>query len=195
MVLTFVETHNMIAYLNKSDASEGFEQILDFLNASVIQYALTVAPTPPPSLIAQLSSPPPQQQPPQPSYDAAIFMNLLHTLLETCTNLTRKVEALEQDKIAQALEIIKLKERVRRLEKKNKLKDSGLRRLKKQRVRKLEKKNKLKVSRLRRLKKIGTAQRVESSADTIMDDQEDASKQGRDNSKNRCRLGCHSGGS
>nr|GEY15118.1 hypothetical protein [Tanacetum cinerariifolium] len=29
------------AYLTKSDASEGFDQILDFLNASAIQYALT----------------------------------------------------------------------------------------------------------------------------------------------------------
>nr|GEU36287.1 hypothetical protein [Tanacetum cinerariifolium] len=41
MALTFADTHNMIAHLTKSDASEGFEQILDFLNASVIQYALT----------------------------------------------------------------------------------------------------------------------------------------------------------
>nr|GEX14950.1 hypothetical protein [Tanacetum cinerariifolium] len=30
----------MIAFLTKSDASEGFEQIIDFLNTSVIQYAL-----------------------------------------------------------------------------------------------------------------------------------------------------------
>nr|GEU78957.1 hypothetical protein [Tanacetum cinerariifolium] len=45
MALTFADTHNMIAHLNKSDASEGFEQILDFLNASVINYALTVNPT------------------------------------------------------------------------------------------------------------------------------------------------------
>nr|GEW58407.1 hypothetical protein [Tanacetum cinerariifolium] len=46
------------------------------------------------------------------------------------------------------------------------------------RVKKLERKNKLKVSGLRRLRKVGTAQRVESSVDTVMDDQEDASKQG-----------------
>nr|GEV14056.1 ribonuclease H-like domain-containing protein [Tanacetum cinerariifolium] len=45
-----------------------------------------------------------------------------------------------------------------------------------QRVKKLERKKKLKVFGLRRLKKVGTAQRVESSADTVMDDQEDASK-------------------
>nr|GEV54464.1 hypothetical protein [Tanacetum cinerariifolium] len=44
MVLTFTDTHNMIAYLTKSDASEGFNQIIDFFNASSIQYALTVNP-------------------------------------------------------------------------------------------------------------------------------------------------------
>nr|GEW14375.1 hypothetical protein [Tanacetum cinerariifolium] len=44
MALTFTDTHNMIAYLTKSDASEGFNQIIDFLNASSIQYALTVNP-------------------------------------------------------------------------------------------------------------------------------------------------------
>nr|GFD13681.1 hypothetical protein [Tanacetum cinerariifolium] len=34
----------MIAYLTKSDASEGFNQIIDFLNASSIKFALTVNP-------------------------------------------------------------------------------------------------------------------------------------------------------
>nr|GFB72913.1 hypothetical protein [Tanacetum cinerariifolium] len=38
--------------------------------------------------------------------------------------------------------------------------------------------NKLKVSGLRRLRKVRTAQKVESSADTVTDDQEDALKQG-----------------
>nr|GEZ02399.1 hypothetical protein [Tanacetum cinerariifolium] len=112
-----------------------------------------VIPTLPPSPIAQPSSPPQQQQP---THDAKISMDLLHTLLEICTTLTRKVETLEKDKVGQALEIIKLK----------------------QRVKKLEKKNKLKVSGLRRLKKVGTSQRIESSTDTVMDDQDDASKQG-----------------
>nr|GEV18577.1 hypothetical protein [Tanacetum cinerariifolium] len=59
-----------------------------------------------------------------------------------------------QDKIAQTIEITKLK----------------------QRVKKLERRNKLKVSKLRRLKKVGTAQRVDKSKDTIMDD---ISKQGK----------------
>nr|GEW55672.1 hypothetical protein [Tanacetum cinerariifolium] len=45
MSLTFADTHNMVAYLNKSDASEGFNQVIDFLNGSYIKYALTVNPT------------------------------------------------------------------------------------------------------------------------------------------------------
>nr|GEU97906.1 hypothetical protein [Tanacetum cinerariifolium] len=44
---------------------------------------------------------------------------------------TKKVDDLEQDKIAQAIEITKLKQRVRKLEKKRKLKASGLKRLRK----------------------------------------------------------------
>nr|GEV09719.1 hypothetical protein [Tanacetum cinerariifolium] len=35
----------MVAYLNKSNASEGFDQITNFLNGSYIAYALTVNPT------------------------------------------------------------------------------------------------------------------------------------------------------
>nr|GEW05293.1 hypothetical protein [Tanacetum cinerariifolium] len=45
-------------------------------------------------------------------------------------------------------------------------------------LKRLEKKRKLKALRLKRLRKAGTAQRVESLADTVIDDQEDASKQG-----------------
>nr|GEU95793.1 uncharacterized mitochondrial protein AtMg00810-like [Tanacetum cinerariifolium] len=50
-----------------------------------------------------------------------------------------KVEALVQDKIAQAFEITKLKQRVKRLEKKNKLKVSGLKRSRKEVVAKVKK--------------------------------------------------------
>nr|GEZ04271.1 xylulose kinase-1 [Tanacetum cinerariifolium] len=45
MTLTFADTHNMVAYLSKSDASEGSDQIIDFINGSYIAYALTVNPT------------------------------------------------------------------------------------------------------------------------------------------------------
>nr|GEU64004.1 hypothetical protein [Tanacetum cinerariifolium] len=65
-----------------------------------LPYTSQVIPTLPPSPIAQ---PPSPQQQLQPSHDAEILMDLLHTLLETCTTLTRRVEHLEQDKIAQTL--------------------------------------------------------------------------------------------
>nr|GEU87794.1 hypothetical protein [Tanacetum cinerariifolium] len=55
-----------------------------------------VIPTPPPSPIAQSSSIPQQQQHSQPTHDAENSMDLLHTLLETCKTLTKKVEALER---------------------------------------------------------------------------------------------------
>nr|GEU90020.1 hypothetical protein [Tanacetum cinerariifolium]GEU91907.1 hypothetical protein [Tanacetum cinerariifolium] len=112
-----------------------------------------VVPTPPPSPIAQPSSPSQQQQPSPPT---TVSMDLLQILLKTYATLTRRVENLEQDKIVQALEIIKLKKRVNKLEKRRKLRVFGL----------------------KRLRKVGTTQRIESFADTVMDDQEDASKQG-----------------
>nr|GFD40320.1 hypothetical protein [Tanacetum cinerariifolium] len=59
-------------------------------------------------------------------------MDLLQNLLDTCTTLTKRVEHLEQDKIAQALEITKLKQRVKKLEMRNKA--SKLRRLQKGRI-------------------------------------------------------------
>nr|GEV78168.1 reverse transcriptase domain-containing protein [Tanacetum cinerariifolium] len=40
----FVDTHNVVAILEKSDAVEGFEQIIDFLSGSYIHYALIVNP-------------------------------------------------------------------------------------------------------------------------------------------------------
>nr|GEZ66311.1 hypothetical protein [Tanacetum cinerariifolium] len=42
MTLTFADTHNMVAYLTKSDASEGFDQIIDFLNASSIKKKMII---------------------------------------------------------------------------------------------------------------------------------------------------------
>nr|GEX47343.1 hypothetical protein [Tanacetum cinerariifolium] len=124
-------------------------------------------PTPPPQpsqdqhLTSQVHLTPhhsPQAQPqspqhqPQPLHNAGLPMNLLQNLMDTCTTLTRRVENLEQDKIAQALEITKLKSRVKKLERRNK------------------------ASKLKRLKKVGSAQRIETSDDTVMDD---VSKQGR----------------
>nr|GEZ25438.1 hypothetical protein [Tanacetum cinerariifolium] len=87
-----------------------------------------VVPTTPPSPIAPPPSPPQQQQPSQPTI---ISRDLLNNLIETCTALTRRVENLERDMIAQALEITKLKQRVRKLEKNKKLRIYGMKRLRK----------------------------------------------------------------
>ncbi|GJW93373.1 hypothetical protein Tco_0173045 [Tanacetum coccineum] len=43
--LKFADTHNLVAFLSKPTESEGFEQIVNFLNANPIKYALTVNPT------------------------------------------------------------------------------------------------------------------------------------------------------
>ncbi|GKA27857.1 hypothetical protein Tco_0714025, partial [Tanacetum coccineum] len=43
--LKFADTHNMVAFLSKPAESEVFEQIVDFLNANPIKYALTINPT------------------------------------------------------------------------------------------------------------------------------------------------------
>ncbi|GJW68187.1 hypothetical protein Tco_0122611 [Tanacetum coccineum] len=41
----FAETHNLVAFLEKPEESNGFKGVIDFLNASSIKYALTVNPT------------------------------------------------------------------------------------------------------------------------------------------------------
>ncbi|GJR53198.1 hypothetical protein Tco_1403719 [Tanacetum coccineum] len=43
--LKFADTHNLVAFLSKPAESEGFEQIVDFLNANPIRYALMINPT------------------------------------------------------------------------------------------------------------------------------------------------------
>nr|GFA83763.1 hypothetical protein [Tanacetum cinerariifolium] len=114
-----------------------------------------VLPTPtlssPPSLV--IPSLPPHQPPcpPQPQ-DAEGSSLLFQQVLDTCSALTRRVKGLETDKAAQQLEIIKLKARLK----------------------KLEKINKVKSSKRRQLKKVGTSQHVESS-----DDMENVFNQGR----------------
>nr|GEY85118.1 hypothetical protein [Tanacetum cinerariifolium] len=105
--------------------------------------------TPPQSPQPQLQ-PQPQAQPQAPDFP----MSLLQEALDACVTLNRRVEHLEYDKVTQALEIIKLKRRVK----------------------KLEKGNKVKVLKLRRLKKVETSQQIDTSEDTVMDD---ASNQGR----------------
>nr|GFA61562.1 hypothetical protein [Tanacetum cinerariifolium] len=139
MTFLFAESHNMVAILEKSDAAEGFEQIIDFLSGSYINHALTMNPHVYISCIKQF-------------WNTVVVKRLGDVTRLQCSALAYRVEGLENDKAAQQLEIVKLKARVK----------------------KLEKINKVKSSKLRRLKKVGTSQRVESS-----DDMENVFNQGR----------------
>nr|GEU33987.1 hypothetical protein [Tanacetum cinerariifolium] len=232
----------MVSYLNKSDASEGFNQVIDFLNGSYIKYALTINPNiyvscikqfwntvvvkqtnditrlqalvdrkkvviaeaairdvlrlddaegvdclPNKEIFVELARMGYEKPSTKLTFYKAFFSSqwkfLIHTImqsmsakrtswnefssaivsvviclsteaLDACAAFTRRVEHLKYDKVAQALEISKLKKRVR----------------------KLEKGNMVKVLKLRRLKKVGTSQRIDTSKDTVIDD---ASNQGR----------------
>nr|GEX83191.1 hypothetical protein [Tanacetum cinerariifolium] len=127
--------------VNASDTTEG--------DVSAAHEEVPIVQQTPPQL-PQVQPPSPQPQPqPQPQQDAGILMHLLQEVMDTCVALTRRVEHLEFNKVAQALEITKLKRRVK----------------------KLERKNKVRVLKLRRLQKVGTSQRVETSDETVMDDE------------------------
>nr|GEY04999.1 hypothetical protein [Tanacetum cinerariifolium] len=71
-------------------------------------------------------SSPPQAQPQIDIFESS--MSILNTLMETCATLSQKVAHLEQDKVAQALEILKLKKKVKKLEKQMRSKSLGLKR-------------------------------------------------------------------
>nr|GFA70458.1 hypothetical protein [Tanacetum cinerariifolium] len=85
-----------------------------------------ILPSPPshdiPSTSQVQSLPPqqPQSSPQAPPQGAEFPTHLFQQVLDTCFALTRRVENLEHDKAAQKLEIIKLKARVKRLERANK---------------------------------------------------------------------------
>ncbi|GKD91604.1 hypothetical protein Tco_1367111 [Tanacetum coccineum] len=81
----------------------------------------------------------------------------LNELMELCTNLSQRLLDLENTKTSQAVEITKLKERVKKLERRNKSSTPGL----------------------KRLRKVGRSAQVISSEDEGLGAQEDASKQGR----------------
>nr|GEZ24530.1 hypothetical protein [Tanacetum cinerariifolium] len=79
----------MIVAQQVDDVTDGGAADVD---VDVVPAATDEPSIPPPSPIA---APPSPQQQPQPSHDAKISMDLLHTLLETCRTLTRRVEHLE----------------------------------------------------------------------------------------------------
>nr|GEY48106.1 xylulose kinase-1 [Tanacetum cinerariifolium] len=132
MALTFADTHNMIAYLTKLDASERFDQIIDFLNASSIKYALTVNPNIYVSCIKQFWS--------------SVSVKKVNDMMRLQALVDRKNVIITEATIREAL-------RLNDAESIDCLPNEEI---------------------FTELSRMG----VESSADTIMDDQDDASKQG-----------------
>nr|GFA28976.1 hypothetical protein [Tanacetum cinerariifolium] len=151
MSTLFADTHNVVAILEKSDAAEDdvIHEILQLDDAEGVNQVGDLS-----THTTRFISPVLTQK---------VFANMrwvgkgfsgVETPLfeDTCFALTRRVKNLEHDKAAQKLEIIKLKARVKRLERVNKVKSS----------------------KLRRFRKVGASKRIESS-----DDMEDVFNQGR----------------
>nr|GEY41216.1 hypothetical protein [Tanacetum cinerariifolium] len=131
-----VETLLFATMLVQPQAAAAKEDEEDEVPAAPTPPSFTHEPSPPthePITIPPQAQPAPPSSPPQeqPTTTSASDMSILNTLMETCTTLSHKVAALEQDKVAQALEIIKLKQRVKKLEKQKRSKSSGLKRLRK----------------------------------------------------------------
>ncbi|GKD06068.1 hypothetical protein Tco_1181042 [Tanacetum coccineum] len=174
-------------FFEKPTKSEGFEELVDFLNANPIKYALIVNPTIYCSCVKQFwdtvkaktvnrevqlqalmdkKKPSgstvnvPDENVPTTSYDPLLSGEdrlKLTELMDLCTNLQKKVHDLEKANTAQDSEIDSLKKKVKKLERRNKSRTPGL----------------------KRLNKVGSARRVESSDEASLGDQEDASNQGR----------------
>nr|GEY38216.1 putative copia-type protein [Tanacetum cinerariifolium] len=156
-----VETPLFETMLKVRDIAEEVEAQIPAQDDDVQEHAAeevdndVVLPTPssPSPSSPVIPSSPPHQSPSPPQPQAAAGSSyLFQQVLDTCSALVLMVEGFENANVAQQLEIVKLKARVK----------------------KLEKLDKVKSSKLRRLRKVGTSQRVESS-----DDVENVFNQGR----------------
>nr|GEV91113.1 retrovirus-related Pol polyprotein from transposon TNT 1-94 [Tanacetum cinerariifolium] len=110
---------------NDNDAAQGADIAVSGDDVQDQSIPLPTLPPQPPQDIpstSQVQSPPPQPQflPPAQPQSADIPMSLLQEALDAYAALTRRVEHLKHDKVAQDLEITKLKTRVKKLERANK---------------------------------------------------------------------------
>ncbi|GJZ42770.1 hypothetical protein Tco_0590025 [Tanacetum coccineum] len=212
--LKFAKTHNLVAFLEKPEESDGFEGIIDFLNASSIRYELTVNPTIYTSCIKQVSGlllkakivngtkvkiqALVKWEKGDPSTETselermgyenltqkltfykAFFSPqwkfLIHTILQCLSAKTTKQKPRKTKKqnteVSQPSDLTQpMVDETGNVEKITKLKE---------RVKKLERRNKSRTSGLKRLRKVGRSAQVVSSDDEGLGAQEDASKQGR----------------
>nr|GFA92638.1 hypothetical protein [Tanacetum cinerariifolium] len=197
----FADTHNLVAILEKSDAAEGFEQIIDFLRGSYIHYALTVNPHIYISCIKQFWNTASVKHSNDVTrrvgkgfsgVETPLFEGMLAVrqpaeegIAEEQVQTDDAVGAAVQENVAkdgaefpthiqQVLDVCSALTRlVENLEHDNAAQKLEIIKLQ-ARVKWLEKANMVKSSKLRRLRKVGASRRIESS-----DDMEDVFNQGR----------------
>ncbi|GKB61371.1 hypothetical protein Tco_0917557 [Tanacetum coccineum] len=173
--LKFADTHNLVAFLEKPTESKGFEEI-DTVKAKMVNGEVQLqALVDKKKLTLTGKSKKKNTKVPQPSgsTDNVPYENVpttsndpllsgedrlkLTELMDLCTDLQMKVLDLEKARTTQDSEIASLKKKVKKLDRRNKSRTPGL----------------------KRLRKVGSARRVESSDEASLGDKDDAFKQGR----------------
>ncbi|GJV93754.1 putative ribonuclease H-like domain-containing protein [Tanacetum coccineum] len=205
LILVTQNTHNMVVFLSKPEEGDGFEQIVDFLNAHPIKYALTVNLTIYTSCIEQFwstvkaktingevftmpfvvteiiitESTMRRDLQLKDAEDEAVHKELGDSLVRAATTAS-SLEVDDEDslKLNELMELCtNLQKRVLDLEKTKTNQQIKIDSFKR-RVKKLKKKRRSRTHGLKRLYKVSLSARVESSGDEASLG-EDASKQGR----------------
>ncbi|GKE23938.1 hypothetical protein Tco_1435450, partial [Tanacetum coccineum] len=196
--LKFASSHNMVAFLDKPTESNGFEEIVDFLNAHPIKYALTVNPTIYTACIEQFwATAKVKTVNGEVQIQALVDKNKV-IIIETSVRSDLQLEDAEGTKclpnatIFEQLTLIGQGKDfsgrdtplfpimiVQAQEQKTKTSQAVEITELKERVKRLKKKGGLRTHMIIRLYKVGRSARVVSSKDKGMGDQEDASKHGR----------------
>ncbi|GJZ76036.1 hypothetical protein Tco_0640501 [Tanacetum coccineum] len=191
----FAETHNLVAFLKKPEESDGFEEIIDFLNASYVQYALTAdsqnrrreAATMMPERLGRECV--------VTLHETHSNVDKLHSFLPSVVANGSKLsyeahvstpsydppqsgeDSLQLSKLINLC--TSLQEKVLDLEKNKTAQAKEICYFKRKIVKQSKRGREVKNSGLKKVKKCGSTSRVESSINASLGTQEDASKQGR----------------
>ncbi|GJT86815.1 hypothetical protein Tco_1068532 [Tanacetum coccineum] len=167
--LKFAKAHNMVAFLEKPTESEGFEQIIDFLNASTIKFALTINLTVYVSSVDQFWT--------TAQVKKANGVAKIHALIDVKCIVVSEVAIRNLLQFNDEGGIDCLLQSTVETKSSQQLKIENLER----KVKKLEKSKKKRTHKLKRLYKVGLSARVMSSDDEepSLDFQEDKFKQER----------------
>ncbi|GJX34935.1 hypothetical protein Tco_0246492 [Tanacetum coccineum] len=182
--LTFANTHNMVAFFEKPAESDGFHEIIDFLNTNLIRYALTVNPTIYTSCIEQFwATAKAKTVNDERGTDclptATIFEELTRMRI-TPLFVTMMVQPNQEEGVDSGIPNDHHQTPVTTQPSSSRSQKKQTRRKLRKDTTMLKRKKKSKTTGFKRLRKVGMSKRVESSKDKdSLGDHEDASKQGR----------------